>query len=162
MGSVDEQSYSVKSQSGYNRVRSASKEIARMDEDPRVLVIDDDEALRELVIRVVKQAGYQVDAVGDGQAGLERLAERAYDVILSDVRMPGMDGIAFYQEVSRRHPAQADRIILVTAHVQLEHYQEFMQTVRAPILQKPFTLGEFHGALARMLGPRAPRQPRGD
>ena len=48
MGSVDEQPYSVKSQSGYNRVRYASKEIARMDEDPRVLVIDDDEALREL------------------------------------------------------------------------------------------------------------------
>ena len=89
-----------------------------MTEEPRVLVIDDDEALRELVIRVVKQAGYQVDPVSDGQAGLERLAERSYDVILSDVRMPGMDGIAFYQEVRRRHPAQADRIILVTAHVQ--------------------------------------------
>jgi CheY-like chemotaxis protein len=76
--------------------------------------------------------------------------------------MPGMDGIAFYQEVRRRYPPQADRIILVTAHVQLDQYKEFMQTVRAPILQKPFTLGEFHAALARMLGPRAPRPPKGD
>ena len=73
-----------------------------------------------------------------------------------------MDGIAFYQEVRRRYPPQADRIILVTAHLQLDQYKEFMQTVRAPILQKPFTLGEFRAALARMLGPRAPRQPRGD
>jgi CheY-like chemotaxis protein len=129
-----------------------------MNEAPRVLVIDDDEDLRELEIRVVKQAGYQVDAVGDAHAGLERLAERAYDVILSDVRMPGMDGIVFYQEVRRRYPAQADRIILVTAHVQMDQYKEFMQTVRAPILQKPFTLGEFHAALARKLGPRAPRR----
>jgi DNA-binding NtrC family response regulator len=72
--------------------------------------------------------------------------------------MPGMDGIAFYEEVRRRHPAQADRIILVTPHVQLDQYKEFMQIVRAPILQKPFTLGEFHAGLARMLGPRAPRQ----
>src|SRR5438477_12299291 len=110
-------------------------------EGPRVLVIDDDEALRELVVRIVKQAGYQVDAVGDGQAGLERPAARTYDVILSDVRMPGMDGIAFYEEVRRRYPAQADRIILMTAHVELSQYKEFMQTVRAPILQKPFTLG---------------------
>lgn len=94
-----------------------------MDEDPRVLVIDDDEILRELVVRVVEEAGYRVDAVGDGHAGLECLAERAYDVILSDVRMPGMDGLAFYPEVRRRHPAQADRIILVTAHVQLDHVQ---------------------------------------
>jgi hypothetical protein len=55
-----------------------------MDEDPRVLVIDDDEALRELVIRVVKQAGYQVDAVGDGPAGLERLAERQVPLVYRD------------------------------------------------------------------------------
>jgi CheY-like chemotaxis protein len=129
-----------------------------MNEDPRVLVIDDDEVLRELLIGVVKQAGYQVDAVGEGQAALERLAERSYDVILSDVRMPGMDGIAFYEEVRRRHSDQAARIILMTAHVQLDQYQEFMLTVRAPILQKPFTLGEFHAALARMLGPRVPRE----
>ena len=61
-----------------------------MNEDPRVLVIDDDEALRELVIRIVKPAGYQDDAEGDGQAGRDRLAERAYAVTLSDVRMPGM------------------------------------------------------------------------
>jgi DNA-binding response OmpR family regulator len=47
-----------------------------MNKDPRVLVIDDDEDLRELEIRVVKQAGYQVDAVGDGHAGLDCLAER--------------------------------------------------------------------------------------
>ena len=62
-----------------------------MDEDPRVLVIDDDEILRELVVRVVERAGYRVDAVGNGHAGLERLAERAYDVVLSDVRMPPGD-----------------------------------------------------------------------
>jgi len=67
-----------------------------------------------------------------------------------------MDGIAFYEEVRRRHSDQAARIILMTAHVQPDQYQEFMLTVRAPIPQKPFTLGEFHAALARMLGPRAP------
>jgi CheY-like chemotaxis protein len=79
-------------------------------QDPRVLVIDDDEDLRELVGRVVKQAGYAVDAVADGQAGLEQLSQRPYDVILCDLRMPRMDGRTFYQEVQRAHPDLARRI----------------------------------------------------
>jgi len=62
-----------------------------MNEDPRVLVIDDDEALRELVIRVVKQAGYQVDAVSDGQAGLDRLAERPLPVDTAGRRLSQPD-----------------------------------------------------------------------
>jgi DNA-binding NtrC family response regulator len=75
---------------------------------------------------------------------------------------PAWTGSRSTRRSDERHPAQADRIILMTAHVQLGQYKEFMQTVRAPILQKPFTLGEFHAALARMLGPRAPRPPKVD
>jgi CheY-like chemotaxis protein len=130
--------------------------------DLRVLVVDDDDDLRTLVVRVVEEAGYAVDSAADGQAGLDRLAGQIYDVILSDVRMPGMDGFAFYEEVRRRHPAQAERIILMTAHLQIAQYQEFTLRTRALTLQKPFTLGEFHAALARLLGPRAPRPPKVD
>lgn len=54
----------------------------------RLLVIDDDDDLRALVVRVVEQAGYAVDSASDGQAGLERLAAQTYDVIVCDVRMP--------------------------------------------------------------------------
>jgi len=56
--------------------------------DLRVLVVDDDDDLRTLVVRVVEQAGYAVDSAADGQVGLDRLAGQIYDVILSDVRMP--------------------------------------------------------------------------
>jgi CheY-like chemotaxis protein len=128
-------------------------------QDPRVLVIDDDEDLRELVGRVVKQAGYAVDAVADGQAGLEQLGQRPYDVILCDLRMPRMDGRAFYQEVQRAHPDLARRIVLMTAHVKVGEYADFVRAVRAPTLQKPFSLEEFRATLARMVGPRAPRPP---
>jgi CheY-like chemotaxis protein len=127
-------------------------------QNPRVLVIDDDDDLRELVVRVVKQAGYGADAVADGQTGLDRLAERTYDVIVCDLRMPGMDGVAFYREVQRRYPAATRRIVLMTAHVKLEEYRDFLRGVRAPILNKPFSLEEFRATLARMVGPRAPRR----
>lgn len=122
--------------------------------DPRVLVIDDDDDLRALVVRVVKQAGYAVDSVADGQAGLDRLAERTYDVIVCDLRMPRMDGVTFYQEVERRDSVMARRVVLMTAHVRSSEYMEFLRGVHAPILNKPFTLEEFRSTLARMVGPR--------
>ena len=60
----------------------------------RVLAIDDDDDLRTLVVRVVERAGYAVDSASDGQAGLDRLADRTYDVIVCDLRMPRMDGVS--------------------------------------------------------------------
>jgi CheY-like chemotaxis protein len=120
----------------------------------RVLVIDDDDDLRALVVRVVKQAGYEADSVADGQTGLERLAEQTYDVIVCDLRMPRMDGVAFYREVERRNPAAARRVVLMTAHVRSDEYVEFLRGVHAPVLNKPFTLDEFRSTLARMVGPR--------
>jgi CheY-like chemotaxis protein len=117
-------------------------------------VIDDDDDLRALVVRVVKQAGYGVDAVSDGQAGLDRLAEQGYDLIVCDLRMPRMDGVTFYREVERRSPAAARRIVLMTAHVRSDEYVEFLRGVHAPVLNKPFTLDEFRSTLVRMVGPR--------
>jgi len=120
----------------------------------RVLVIDDDDDLRALVVRVVQQAGYAVDSASDGQAGLDRLEEQTYDVIVCDLRMPGMDGVTFYREVERRNPAAARRIVLMTAHLRSDEYMDFLRGVHAPVLNKPFLLDEFRSTLARMVGPR--------
>jgi CheY-like chemotaxis protein len=120
----------------------------------RVLVIDDDDDLRALVVRVVKQAGYAVDAVADGQAGLERLSQRAYDLIVCDLRMPTMDGVTFYRELQRAYPELARRVVLMTAHGTLDEYRDFVRGVHAPILNKPFSLEQFRATLARMVGPR--------
>jgi len=123
--------------------------------EPRVLVIDDDDDLRTLVVRVVEQAGYAVDSAGDGQAGLDRLAERTYAVIVCDLHMPRMDGVTFYREVERRDPVEARRVVFMTVHGKTEEYRDFLQGVSAPVLNKPFTLDEFRSTLARMVGPRS-------
>ena len=125
-----------------------------MGEGPRVLVIDDDDDLRVLIVRVVEQASYAVDSASDGQAGLDRLAERTYDVIVCDLRMPRMDGVTFYREVERRDPVAARRVVFMTTHVRTEEYMDFLRGIHAPVLNKPFTLDEFRSTLARMVGPR--------
>jgi CheY-like chemotaxis protein len=104
--------------------------------------------------RVVEQAGYAVDSASDGQVGLERLAAQTYDVIVCDVRMPGMDGVTFYREVERRDPTVARRIVFMTTHVRSEEYGDFLRGVHAPVLNKPFTLDDFRSTLAQIIGPR--------
>lgn len=75
---------------------------------PRVLVIDDDDDLRALVVRVVEQAGYGVDSASDGQAGLDRLAKRSYDVIVCDLRMARIHSRRDARD-SRHIPSRPDR-----------------------------------------------------
>ena len=117
-------------------------------------MIDDDDDLRALAVRVVKQAGYAVDSVADGQGGLDRLTKQTYDLIVCDLRMPGMNGVAFYRAVERRNPVMARRVVFMTLHSSSDEYRDFLRGVYAPVLNKPFTLDEFRAMVARMVGPR--------
>ena len=126
---------------------------------PRILVIEDEAALRELVIQIVQRIGYAADTVGDGRGAIELIGQHDYAVILCDLRMPGMDGPTFYREIQRTRPELASRIVFMSAHANVEEFVPFIKGVRAPVLSKPFNMDEFRDTLARMIGPRgaAPR-----
>ena len=68
----------------------------------RVLVVDDEPGLRQSLGLLLTDAGYTVTAEGDGRRALERALEEAYDLILCDVRMPGVDGLAFLRGYRER------------------------------------------------------------
>jgi hypothetical protein len=70
----------------------------------RILVVDDEPDVAAVLVDLLRSEGHEVDAVLDGGAALERIAARRYDLILSDTKMPGMDGQAFFVEMQRRHP----------------------------------------------------------
>ncbi len=123
---------------------------------PRVLVVDDDTLLRDLVVRVVRRDRFcQVDTVSSGQAALDQLRIHAYDLILSDLRMPEMDGPTFYRRMQVEHP-DPERIVFMTS--QVEHYAQFIRDVGAPVLTKPFPREDLEEILARMIGPTRPRR----
>ena len=120
----------------------------------RILVVDDDADVRELIQLALAGQGHDVASVASGRAALEQLAQHAYDLIVCDLHMPGMDGVTSYREVERRNPVAARRIVLMTLHSNSEEYRDFLRGVYAPVLNKPFTLDEFRSTLARMVGPR--------
>lgn len=123
---------------------------------PRVLVVDDDTILRDLIVRAVRRGRFcQVDAVSTGQQALERFRTHVYDLILSDLRMPEMDGPTFYRNMRAEYPHLVERIVFMTS--QVAHYAPFIRETGAPLLSKPFTKEDLDGILAHMIGPARPR-----
>ena len=120
----------------------------RCHKEPRVLVVEDDSALRAFIVGMVERIGYIADEAANGQEAIERLPRSSYDVILCALRMPAMNGPAFYREIRSRYPGAGLRIIFMTAHAELHEYAPFLTDVGAPVLRKPFSIEELRLAIA--------------
>jgi CheY-like chemotaxis protein len=111
-------------------------------ERPCVLVVDDETIIAELIADVLGGEGYQVDTAPHGVAALERLGQRAYDVILSDLRMPELDGLGLFREVEQRYPDLLHRFVFITGTSEHADYQGFIDDVKVPVLTKPFDMAD--------------------
>lgn len=116
-----------------------------------VLVVDDDRRLADIVAQVLKSEGYAVDTARDGMEALARLAQRQYDVIVTDLRMPKLDGAGLYRELGRRHPALRNRVIFITGDGSNPDTRRFLAEVGAPALHKPFDMDELRRAVGEAL-----------
>ena len=70
---------------------------------PRILIIDDDQQFLEYLREILQDAGYQIDAVTDGIRGLELLSENHFDLLITDIFMPEMDGLGVLRELRKKH-----------------------------------------------------------
>ena len=82
---------------------------------------------------------------------LDRLRERTYDLILTDLRMPDLDGPSLYREVARCHPDLVRRVVFLTGDVLSPEATAFLEQAGAPTVGKPFALEELRGAIQRVL-----------
>ncbi|HTG12396.1 MAG TPA: response regulator [Candidatus Eisenbacteria bacterium] len=105
----------------------------------RVLVVDDEPAIVELVTTVLDDQGWRVDVAAGGRAALERLQQTHYDLVLSDVRMPEGDGADFYRAAVAQQKGLAQRFLFMTGDTANEDAWRVLQATRAPVLSKPFT-----------------------
>ena len=107
----------------------------------RILVVDDDDHLRDLLSAVLSQRGRVVDTARDGIEAVGLLDQGQYDVILSDLCMPGLDGPALYAALrAMRHTTTPPRVIFMTGNVGGGEYAAFLQGTTEPMLEKPFSL----------------------
>jgi two-component system response regulator AtoC len=101
-----------------------------------VLVADDDASMRHLLAVILRDHGYEASVVADGEEALRELGVRDYDVLITDVRMPRMDGLALLAEVQRRHPDLT--VVVMTAYGSQEAAIEAMKAGAYDWVSKPF------------------------
>jgi two-component system capsular synthesis sensor histidine kinase RcsC len=105
----------------------------------RILVVDDDDNLRELLAAVLSQEGRVVDTARNGIDAVALLNQNHYDLILSDLSMPGLDGPSLYEFLRTITPA-IPRVIFMTGNVGGGEYAAFLRGTTEPMLEKPFSL----------------------
>ncbi|MGE3960721.1 MAG: response regulator [Dehalococcoidia bacterium] len=111
----------------------------RPTEARRVLVVDDEGAVRALTREILSATGYEVDTAEGGEEALHLLAEQTFDLIITDLRMPGMDGATLYREVVSRWPELARRVLFVTGDIEGEPGSRSLDASVIRYLEKPFT-----------------------
>jgi two-component system NtrC family sensor kinase len=104
----------------------------------RVLVVDDEGELASLMREILESAQFDVATAESGAVALELLAEARFDAIVSDLRMPDMDGAALWREVRERHPALARRMVFVTGDTLSPAAADFLRETGCATLEKPF------------------------
>jgi CheY-like chemotaxis protein/anti-sigma regulatory factor (Ser/Thr protein kinase) len=116
-----------------------------------ILVVDDEPEVAGVLADLLSADDHQVETVANGLLALAKLGERSYDLIVSDLRMPELDGPGLYREVERRHPGLGRRFIFLTGDTLGSKTREFLEQVRAPSLGKPFVLGEVQRVVQQVL-----------
>jgi excisionase family DNA binding protein len=133
--------------------RSGAKPGSAMDR-PRILIVDDEQTVRDLVAKTLAMADYDVDTAPDGPSALDRMRTTEYDLLITDLKMPGMDGLSVIRE-ARRRSAELP-IVIITGYSTEASAIEAINLGVSGYLTKPFRLPRVLAVAARALGEPVP------
>ena len=116
-----------------------------------ILLAEDDDAVREFVRRALSLDGHAVTAVSDGQQALNELQDEQYDLVLADIVMPRVDGIALALKAAKDYPWML--VMLMTGYAAERQRAHNLDELIQEVISKPFSLDDIRQAVKRMLTP---------
>ena len=116
---------------------------------PRVLIVDDEDSMRMLVARAIAMDGHEIVTAADGAEALEILGEGAFDLLLTDIQMPVMDGIALALAAARDFPRTT--ILLMTGFADQRERASNLSAIAHDVITKPFSVADVRTAVADAL-----------
>ncbi len=125
----------------------------------RVLLIDDDKDLRQIIRRFLTRSGYQTTAVATAEEALVLLGDASFDAIVTDLQMPGMGGNAFVTELRQQFPELVNRLIVTSGSVTVAPPDQIQTQDRICFLQKPYRLSALTAQLATIIAPQLDPTP---
>ena len=106
----------------------------------RILVVDDEAVVRQLLSQLLKKEGYSVETFDNGREALSRIKKDGYDLILLDVKLPGMSGSEVYERIREISVSLTKRVVFITGDVMGADTESFLARTKAPFIAKPFNL----------------------
>src|ERR671938_101802 len=123
-----------------------------------ILVIDDEPSVLRALTGLLRRNGYVIGTASNGRHALAQLQVQLYDVILCDLRMPELDGPAFYAILTRQYPALRQRVIFLTGDTGGEASRTFLTQCGRPWLQKPSSITTIRRAIQGVLQASPPAE----
>ena len=118
-----------------------------------VLVVDDEHLVLNLISRFLERLGCEVETCLNGADALVCLEQRSFDVLLLDVRMPGMNGVELFAHIRDRWPCLVERTGFVTGNIPSESIRSLVECTGRPVLLKPFNLSDIERFVGGLAGP---------
>jgi CheY-like chemotaxis protein len=116
----------------------------------RILVVDDEPIVVESVARMLESQGHQVSSAADSMVALRRFCEQPFDLVLSDIVMPGMGGAEFVERLRAIDPDV--RVLIMTGHIAHEQVEQLLRDGVLGVVRKPFVIDELLAAVAAARG----------
>jgi signal transduction histidine kinase/CheY-like chemotaxis protein len=116
-----------------------------------ILIVDDDPLIGDLLAQMLALDGHQIETTASAGAALTRLGTHRFDLIMSDIRMPRLDGPGLYREVARRYPDAGLPFVFVTGDILGADTVRFLESTKSPCLYKPFAAEEVRQAIRAAL-----------
>jgi CheY-like chemotaxis protein len=103
-----------------------------------ILVVDDEAVVRDIAKRVLSADGHKVDIAGDALEGLSKINNKKYDLVLLDIKMPGMNGVEMYKKIQKTAKPFAGKIVFMTGDIMGADTEKFLTRTGAAHIEKPF------------------------
>lgn len=132
--------------------RRTTEPPAAMRQGRRILIVDDEAVVQELLVDILETNQCQIDTASNGVDGLRRIDEREYDLIILDLRMPDMTGQEVYEHLARQRPDLLGRLVFITADTVTPDVARFLKSVGSPCLMKPFAIDAVKERVQTILG----------
>ncbi|MCL5882509.1 MAG: GAF domain-containing protein [Actinobacteria bacterium] len=117
----------------------------------KILLVDDEEAIRQVLAETLTSVGHEVETADNGEVALDLLKQKHFDCVVSDVKMPGMDGQALHQAALQMDPALAGHFIFISGDTVSPKTRTFLDRINNPWLAKPFAIEDLERLLQEIL-----------
>lgn len=120
-----------------------------MSNSTQLLIIDDEEIVIRSCQKILKDQGYTIDTARSGEEGLAKMAEKSYDLVITDLKMPGIDGIEVLKRIKAKNPAQL--VVVFTGFATVETARESLKLGAFDYIPKPFTAAELRDVVTNAI-----------